>query len=81
MKFVLNWPKLQENCRKYWNKKIVVKKIKIKLANWGLKNSLKNQKIKVVPNLPKWGDNWSEIVVDNLIFPQHIIGECENSFN
>ena len=64
---------------------MVVKKTqtssKLKLANWGLKNLSKMKKIKVVPNWPKWGDNWSEIIIDILIFPQHIMGECENSFN
>ena len=53
----------------------------LKLANWGLKHLSKIKKVKVVPNWPKWGDNWSEIIIDILIFPQHIMGECENSFN
>ena len=33
--------------------------------------------IKFVPNWPKLGDNWSEIIIDILIFPQNIMGECE----
>ena len=48
---------------------------KIKLANWGLKDL---SKIQTIPN---WGDNWPEIIIDILIFPQHIMGGCENSFN
>ena len=45
------------------------------------KKMVKNKKIKVVLSWPNLGDNWSEIIIDILIFPQHIMGECENSFN
>ena len=51
---------------------MVVKKTQtcsnLKLANWGLQNLTKIEETKVVPNWPKWGENWSEIFIDISIY-------------